>query len=114
MYVMIYFGGEEGTGRFELAAGVWAGGRQPGSNAWRSLAVDQPCESRESPMMARREATHVGGGSQPDERHGLAAEVLRIDRRWKTRYEGFLNKYFQTRYILWSGDSIRVFNQPLP
>jgi hypothetical protein len=36
--------------------------------------------SFESPFGARREAAHVGGGSQPEERHGLAAEVLKIDR----------------------------------
>jgi hypothetical protein len=34
----------------------------------------------ESPMGARREATHAGGGSQPQERHGEAAVVHIIDR----------------------------------
>jgi hypothetical protein len=45
-----YFGGEEGTGESELAAGVGVGGVQTGSSAraWRSLAVDRRCESRVS------------------------------------------------------------------
>jgi hypothetical protein len=45
-----YLGGEEGIGGSELAAGVGDGDGQPGSNARarRSLAVDQPCESRVS------------------------------------------------------------------
>jgi hypothetical protein len=44
------FGGEEGTGGSELATGVGNGGGQPGSGAivGRSLAIDQPCESRVS------------------------------------------------------------------
>jgi hypothetical protein len=37
--------------------------------------------SLESPPEARREATHAGGGLYMEERHGLAAEVLKIDRR---------------------------------
>jgi hypothetical protein len=35
--------------------------------------------SLESPLGARREAAHAGGGSQPEGRYGLAAEV-RTDR----------------------------------
>jgi hypothetical protein len=31
--------------------------------------------SLESPLGPRREATQAGGGSQPEEQHGLAAEV---------------------------------------
>jgi hypothetical protein len=34
-------------------------------------------------MGARLEATRDGGGSQPEERHGLAAEVHMTDRREK-------------------------------
>jgi hypothetical protein len=43
-----------------------------------------------SPMGARLEATQDGGGSQEEERHGLAAWVVRIIRGRKTRYGGFL------------------------
>jgi hypothetical protein len=37
--------------------------------------------SLESPLGARREAMHARGGSPPEERHGLAAEVVMIYRR---------------------------------
>jgi hypothetical protein len=51
----------------------------------------------ESPMGARREATHAGGGPQPEERHGLAVKVYRtVRRRKKNRKstEGFrINTY---------------------
>jgi hypothetical protein len=36
--------------------------------------------SFESPMRAKLDATQDGGESQPEERHGLAAEVHKIDR----------------------------------
>jgi hypothetical protein len=42
--------------------------------ARHSLAV-ATLVSFKSPLGARLEATHDGGGSQPEERHGLAAEV---------------------------------------
>jgi hypothetical protein len=69
--------------------------------------------SFEYPLGARQEATHGGGGSKPEERRGLAAEVQMIDRRQKTRYGGFLYTYFRIRHLLGSGDSISGFNQPL-
>jgi hypothetical protein len=38
----------------------------------------------EHPLGGRHDAKHAGGGSsQPEERHGLAAEVLIIDRHMK-------------------------------
>jgi hypothetical protein len=45
-----YFVGEEGTGGYELAAGVGAGDGHPGSSAKarRSLAIVQPCEPQVS------------------------------------------------------------------
>jgi hypothetical protein len=43
-------------------------------------------------MGARHDATHDGGGSQPDERHGLAAALLRITRRRKSPVRGVLEK----------------------
>jgi hypothetical protein len=65
-------------------ARVGVGGGQPGSSARarRSLLVVQPCEVRVSPGM-RLGNKHDGGGSQKEERLGLAAEVHRIDRRRK-------------------------------
>jgi hypothetical protein len=109
-----FFGGEEGTGGSETAAGVGASGGQPGSNAMEgySVTIDHPCESRVS-MGVRRVPTHARGGSQPDEQHGLAAGVLIIDHRWKNRYRGLWDNYFCTHHLLRSADSIRVFIKPL-
>jgi hypothetical protein len=39
--------------------------------------------SLKSPLGARREATQPGGGLQPEERHGMTAEVIMIDYRQK-------------------------------
>jgi hypothetical protein len=62
-----------------------------GSNARarRSLAVAN-LVSFKSRLGARLEATQDGGGSQPEERHGLAAEVLMIIRRRKNPVRGVL------------------------
>jgi hypothetical protein len=54
-------------------AAPWTGIR------WSTIHV-----SLESPLGARREATHAGRGSQPKERHGVVAEVLMIDSRRKS------------------------------
>jgi hypothetical protein len=69
--------------------GVGAGGGQPGSSSrvWRSLSADNPLIFK-SPMGAGLKATQDGGGSQPEEQHDLAAEVLRIIRAEKPRYGG--------------------------
>jgi hypothetical protein len=71
--------------------------------------------SLESPPGARREGTHAGGGSQPEERHGLAVEVFNIDRRRKTP----VRRVFEQIYSYPTSFSEprldpRVFNQPLP
>jgi hypothetical protein len=81
---------DEGTDKFELVAGVGTSGGQPGSDAmaWRSLTTDKSRGTFEYPLWARRDATHDGGGSQPEERHGLAAEVHGIIRRQKTPVRG--------------------------
>jgi hypothetical protein len=50
----------------------------------RSMDDDQPCEFR-APYGVKHDARQAGGGSQPEERHALAAEVLNIGRRWKAR-----------------------------
>jgi hypothetical protein len=54
----------------------------------------QPCESSKFPLGARPDATQDGGGSQPGERHGLAAAVLRIARRRKNLVRGVFGKIF--------------------
>jgi hypothetical protein len=43
-------------------------------------------------MGAGPDAPQDGGGSQPEERHGLAAAVLRIARRRKSPVRGVLEK----------------------
>jgi hypothetical protein len=45
-------------------------------------------------MGARPKATQDGGASQPEERHGLAAAVLKIDRRRKNPVRGVFGKMF--------------------
>jgi hypothetical protein len=67
-----------------------------------------------SPLEARLEATQDGGGLKPEERHGLAAAVLRITRRRINPVREFLGKYSRTHHLLRNGDSIPVFYQPLP
>ena len=52
----------------------------------------QPCERLGSPLGARPEATQDGGWSQPEERHGLAAAVLRIARRRESPVRGDFGK----------------------
>jgi hypothetical protein len=83
------FFGEEGYGRInggtrvlELAADSWEAALARGS-----LAIDSHV-SFMSPLGVRLEATQDGGGSQPEERHGLAAEVMRIIRRRKKMVRG--------------------------
>jgi hypothetical protein len=75
--------------------GFGDGGGHLGSTvmARRSLVVANPV-SFASPMGARLEATDDGGGSQPEERHGMAAEVLRIIRRRKNPVRGVFGKTF--------------------
>jgi hypothetical protein len=56
---MSYTGGEEGTGGYELVAGVGAGGGQPekSDRAKRSLRADQPSMTKVPPRgQARRYA----------------------------------------------------------
>jgi hypothetical protein len=77
-------------------------------------ALNKACDIRVS-LGVRLGATHGGGGSQPEERHGMAADVLKIDRRRKKHgTEGFRIINFRTLHLLRSGNSIIEFNQPLP
>jgi hypothetical protein len=66
------------------------------------------------PMGERLKAPQDGGRSQPEERHGLAAAVLRIIRRLKKPVHGVFGKYSRTQHLLWGGDSIPVSDTPLP
>ena len=52
----------------------------------------QPCETFWSTLGERPEDTQDGGGSQPEERHGLAAAVIRIARRRKIPVRGVFGK----------------------
>jgi hypothetical protein len=94
------------------AAGVGAGGGQPGSSAMarRSLALVETCEIRVF-LGVRLGATQDGGGSQPEERHSLAAEVHRIDRRRKNPVR---RVFVRIRHLWRNVDSISEFAQPLP
>jgi len=73
-----FFGGDECTGGYELAAGVGACGGQPGSSgrARLSHAFDKPCESRVSPVgetrsYACRRRVAVGGATRSPRGGGL-------------------------------------------
>jgi hypothetical protein len=100
--------------RWDEGVGARCGQLGSDARARRSLAVASPV-SFMSPMGARLEATQDGGGSQPEERHDLAAEALRINRRRKNPVRGVFGKYSRTqRHLLWRGDSIHVSDQPLP
>jgi hypothetical protein len=79
--------------RWDECVGVGGGHLRSSAMARRSLAVASPASSK-SPLGARLEATHDGGGSEPEERHGLAAEVLRIIRRRKNPVRGVFGKIF--------------------
>jgi hypothetical protein len=75
--------------------GVGAGGTQPGrsARARRSLAVAIPV-SFKAPIGARLLATKDGGGSQPEERLGMAEKVLMSIRRRKTAVRVIFGKLF--------------------
>jgi hypothetical protein len=61
--------------------GVRAGGGQPGSTARARHSLVIVSHVRfESPLGVSLRATQDGGGSQPEERHGLAAKVHKIYR----------------------------------
>jgi hypothetical protein len=60
---------------------------------WRSLSADSFVIFK-SPPGAKLKATQDGGGSQPEEQHDLAAEVLGIIRRRITPVRGGFSKVF--------------------
>jgi hypothetical protein len=70
------------------------GGGQPGSMAMarRLLTVVANPVSFKSPLGERLEATQDGGGSQPEERPGVAAGILIIIRRRKSPVRGDFGK----------------------
>jgi hypothetical protein len=85
----------------ELAADSWAAGLGHG-------------ESFKSTLGVRHEDTQEGGGSRSEERHGLAAAILRIDRRRENSVHGLSEKYSRTQHLLWFDDSIPMSDPPLP
>jgi hypothetical protein len=87
------FFGEEGYGHIN---GETSGRRTAGKQRHGTVLASnrQPWDFK-CPMGARLEATHDRGvGSQPEERHGHAAEVLRIIRRRKNLVRGVSGKIF--------------------
>jgi hypothetical protein len=80
--------------------GVEFGGGQHGrsARARRSLVVASPA-SFKSPLGVSLEAKQNGGGSYPEERHGLATEVLMIIRRRNNPVRGFWRKYYRTHHF---------------
>jgi hypothetical protein len=79
--------------RWDEGVGVGGGHLESSASARRSLGVAS-LVSFTFTLGARLEATRDGGGSQPEERHGLAAEVLMIIRRRKSPARGVLGKIF--------------------
>jgi hypothetical protein len=53
----------------------------------------------EPPMGGRHDVEQAGGGPQAEEWHGLAVEVLMIDRRRKNRYGGLSMRYFRIQHL---------------
>jgi hypothetical protein len=102
---------KKGTDGSTVRRGCWSRRRTAGKHH-HGMAL----ASREflSLLGARLMATQDGGWSQPEERHGPAAEVLRIIRRRKNPVRGVFGKYSRTQHLLWRGDSILVSDPPLP
>jgi hypothetical protein len=107
---------KNGTDRSTVGRGCrswrWTAGKEHHGKALASSR--QPCESLRSPMGARPDAPQDGGRSHLEERTCLAAAVLRIIRRRKNPVQGVFGKYSRTQHFLWRGDSILVFDPPLP
>jgi hypothetical protein len=100
--------------RWDAGVGVGAGQRGSTAMARRSLAIVQLFDIRVS-LGVGLGAKQDGGGSQPEERHGVAAGVHKVDRRRKKHgTEGFEIDNFCTQHFFRSGDSISEFDQPLP
>jgi hypothetical protein len=73
------FWAKKGTDRLAVGRGCWSWRRTTGKqhHSTELASCRQPCEFM-PPMGGRVKATHDGGRLQPEERHILAAAVLRI------------------------------------
>jgi hypothetical protein len=91
-----YFLAKTGTDGTAVGRGYsswrWTAGKQRQGTALASSR--QPCDNFKSILGAGPEATQDGGGSRSEERHGLAAAILRIDRRRKNLVWGAFGKIF--------------------
>jgi hypothetical protein len=83
-----------------VGRGCWSWRR----TAWKQhhgielASCRQPCEFM-PPLGGRLKATQDRGRSQPEERHSLAAEVLRIIHRRKNPVRGVFGKYSRTQHF---------------
>jgi hypothetical protein len=100
---------KKGTDGSTVGRGCWSWRRTAGKplQGIELASCRQPYEFM-SPPRGRLKPTHDGGRSQPEERHGLAAAVLKIIRRRKNPLRGFFRKYSRIHDLLWRGDSIHV------
>jgi hypothetical protein len=107
---------KKGTGGSAEGRGCWSWRRAVGKLRYGMAFAScrKPCDIFKSPLGARPDATQDGGGSQPEERHGMAATVLRITRRRKNPVRGVFGKNSRTHHLLRTGDLIPVFYQPPP
>jgi hypothetical protein len=79
---------------FDLATDIRA--LAPGEGVrWTTTILEEV----EPPIVRRHDANETRGGSQPDEWHSLAAEVLRIDRRRENPVKRGLIKHFRARHL---------------
>jgi hypothetical protein len=84
------------------------------SARWTStspLEVQPPIDRGEA---VRHETKHAGGGSQAEERHGLAAGVLRIGRRLKSPVRRGSVEHFRTQHILRTAPRSLCSTNPSP
>jgi hypothetical protein len=91
MFADCFWRGRVGTDQ-RWDEGVGAGGGRLGSiaRARRSLAAASPARVLSLPWGRGMKLRKTGGGSRSEERHGLAAAILRIDRRQTNPVRGTL------------------------
>jgi hypothetical protein len=86
----------KGTDGSTVGRGCWRWRRAAGTQRWGTALASsrQPCDSLKSTVGAGLEATQDGGGSRSEERHGMAAAILRIDSRRENPVRGDSGKIF--------------------
>jgi hypothetical protein len=92
-----------------MAAGSWAAAPGKGARWTTTNHVDT-----EPPIEGRHDAKQAGGGSQPRERHGLAAEVFMINRHRKDPVRRGFRLHISAPDFFVDGASIHALDQPLP